>query len=149
MCFELLARCPEVKDRQGTADLAVLNTFLEVASLSGPLRFRTEAEKQTHWRSLCPGAPRAAGETEWSPEGTEERRAPYIEVCTALPQRGLLPWNPKHKHPDWSILPKSFIEMMVLRPASSPRKTKLVEPELLGRIPGHYLQELPHRQVTY
>ncbi len=91
VCFELLAWCPEVEDRQGTADLAVLNTFLEVASLSGPLRFRTEAEKDTRWRSLCPGAPRAAEETERSPEGTEERRTPYTEVCTALPQRGLLP----------------------------------------------------------
>ncbi len=29
------------------ANLAVLNTFLEVASLSGPLRFWAEAEKET------------------------------------------------------------------------------------------------------
>ncbi len=89
MCFELLARCPEVEDRQGTADLAVLNTFLEVVSLSGLLRFRAEAERNTRWRPLCPEAPRVAGVTERSPEGTEERRAPYNEVCTGLPQRGL------------------------------------------------------------
>ncbi len=95
VCFELLARCPEVEDRQGMADLAVLNTFLEVASLSGPLRFRAEAEKETRWRSLCPEALRVAGETERSPEGTEERQAPYTEVCTALRQRGLPPQSPK------------------------------------------------------
>ncbi len=67
------------------AYLAVLDMFLEVASLSGPLRFRAEAERRTRWRSLCPEAPRVAGVTERSPEGTEERRAPYSEVCTALP----------------------------------------------------------------
>ncbi len=76
VCFELLAWCNGVEDLQGTADLAVLNTFLEVASLSGPLHFRAEGERKTRWRS---------------PEGTEERRAPYTEVCTALPQRGLPP----------------------------------------------------------
>ncbi len=91
VCFELLARCPEAEDQQGTADLAVLNTFFEVASLSGLLRFRAEAEIETRWRLLCPEAPRVAGETELSLEGTEERRAPYTEVCTALPQRGLPP----------------------------------------------------------
>ncbi len=95
VCFELLARCPEAEDRQGTADLAVLNTFLEVASLSGLLRFRAEAEIETRWRLLCPEAPRVAGETELSLEGTEERRAPFTEVCTALPQRGLPPRSPK------------------------------------------------------
>ncbi len=92
VCFELLARCPEAEDRQGMVDLAVLNTFLEVASLSGPLRFWTEAEKETRWRSLCPEAPRVA---ERSTEGTEGRRAPYTEVCTALPQKGLPPQSPK------------------------------------------------------
>ncbi len=81
-------RCPEAEDRQGTANLAALKTSEEVASFSGPLRFRAEAEKETRWRSLCPEAPRVAGDTVQSPEGTEERRAPYNEVNTALPQRG-------------------------------------------------------------
>ncbi len=35
VCFELLARCPGAEDRQGTADLAVLNTFFRG---SKPLR---------------------------------------------------------------------------------------------------------------
>ncbi len=67
-----------------------------------------------------------AGETERSPEGTEERQTPYTEVCTTLPQRGLPPHKVlSHKH----FLLKSSIETMVLRPASLPRKAKLVEPE--------------------
>ncbi len=51
---------------------------------SGP-----EAERETCWSSLCPEPPRVAGEMEQSPEGTEERRAPYAEVCTAFTQRGV------------------------------------------------------------
>ncbi len=85
MCSELLARCPEAEDRQGTTDLSVLNTFLEVACLSGPLGFRAEAERNTHWRSWCPEAPGVEGLMEQSPERTEERQAAFIEVCTALP----------------------------------------------------------------
>ncbi len=69
--------------------------FLEVVSFSGPLHFQAEAEKETRWRSLCPKAPRLAEEKERSPEGTEERRAPYTEVCTTLPQRGLPSRSPK------------------------------------------------------
>ncbi len=61
---------------------------------SKPLRFWAEAEKEVRWRSLCPEALKVAGETERS-EGTEERRAPYTEVCTALSQRGLPPRSPK------------------------------------------------------
>ncbi len=94
VCFELLARCFEAEDRQGTADLAALNTFLEVASLSRQLRFRAEAEEETRWRSMCPG-PRVAGEMERSPVDTEERRVPYTEVCTALLQSGLPSRSPK------------------------------------------------------
>ncbi len=40
VCSELLVRCPEVEDWKGMADLAVLNTFLQVASLSGLLRLQ-------------------------------------------------------------------------------------------------------------
>ncbi len=90
-CSELIIRCPEADTWQGMADLAVLSILLGVASLSGPLRFRAEAERGTRWRSLCPEAPRVAEELERSPEGTEERQAPYSEVYTALPQRGLPP----------------------------------------------------------
>ncbi len=80
MCFELLAWCPEAEDRQGTANLAVLETFLEVASLSGPIHFWPEAERHTCHRSLRPEAPWVAGLADQSPEGTEERRAPCDEV---------------------------------------------------------------------
>ncbi len=77
--------------RQETADLSVVRMFLEVASLSGLLHFWAEAKRRTRWRLLCLEAPRMAGVTERSPEGTEERWAAYSEVCTALPQRGLPP----------------------------------------------------------
>ncbi len=90
-CSELIVQCPEADTRQEMADLAVLSILLGVASLSGPLRFRAEAERGTRWRSLCPEAPRVAGVTERSPEGTEERRAPYFEVYTDLPKWDLPP----------------------------------------------------------
>ncbi len=40
VCLELLARCPEAEDRQGTAELTALETPEGVASLLAPLRFR-------------------------------------------------------------------------------------------------------------
>ncbi len=94
--------------------MVFLNTFLEVESLSGLLHFRGEAERNTRWRSLCPEAPGVAGVTERSPEGTEERRAPYTEVCTALPQRALPSDVLGHKRQD--LLAEAFLlKMTVLR----------------------------------
>ncbi len=52
----------------------------------------------TRWRPLCPEALAVAGLTARSPEGTGERRAPYNEVYTALPQRGLPSEAMGHKH---------------------------------------------------
>ncbi len=118
VCFELLAWCPEAEDWQGTANLDVLNTFLEVASLSGPLRFRAEAERKTHWRSLCPEALGVAGVTERSLEVTEERRAPYTEVCTTHLQRGLPSDVLGRKRQD--LLTEAFLlKMTVLRSVTS------------------------------
>ncbi len=69
------------------ADLAALETSEEVASLSVPLRFQAdETERSARWRLLHPEAPPVSGLADRSPEGTEERRAPYDEVYTALPQ---------------------------------------------------------------
>ncbi len=74
--------------RQGTADLAALETPEGVASLPAPLHFwAEETERNARWRPLRPGT--LAGLADWSPEGTEERRAPCNAVYTALPQRGL------------------------------------------------------------
>ncbi len=88
VCLELLARCPEAEDRQGTAALAALETPEGVASLSVPLRFQAgETERSARWRPLLPGT--LAGLADRSPEGTEERRAPCNAVYPALPQRGL------------------------------------------------------------
>ncbi len=54
--LELLARCPEAEDRQGTAALATLETPEGVASLSALLRFQAEeTERSTRWRPLRPG----------------------------------------------------------------------------------------------
>ncbi len=87
VCLELLARCPEAENRQGTAALAALETPEGVASLSVPLRFRAgETERSARWRPPRPGT--LAGLADRSPEGTEERRAPCDAVYTALPQRG-------------------------------------------------------------
>ncbi len=56
VCLELLARCPEAEDRQGTAALAALETPEGVASLSVPLHFRAgETERSARWRPLRPG----------------------------------------------------------------------------------------------
>ncbi len=86
--LERLARCPGAEDRQGTADLAALETPEGVASLPAPLHFwAEETERNARWRPLRPGT--LAGLADWSPEGTEERRAPCNAVYTALPQRGL------------------------------------------------------------
>ncbi len=85
--LELLAQCPEVEDRQGTAALAALETPKGLASLSAPLRFRAEeTERCTSWRPLRPGP--LAGLADRSPEGTEDRRATCNVVYPALPQRG-------------------------------------------------------------
>ncbi len=61
------------------ADLAVLETLLGVASPSGPLRFRAEAERYTLHRPPRPEAPWVAELADQSPEGTEERQAPCDE----------------------------------------------------------------------
>ncbi len=45
--LELIARYPEMLDRQGMADLAALKTSEEVTSLPVPLRFRAETERST------------------------------------------------------------------------------------------------------
>ncbi len=92
--LERLARCPGTEDRQGTADLAALETPEGVASLPSPLHFwAEETERSARWRPLCPRT--LAGLADWSPEGTEERRAPCNAVYTALPQRGRpsRPWT--------------------------------------------------------
>ncbi len=80
---ELLAWCPEAEDRQGTPVLAALKTSEEVTSLPVPLRFWAETERSAHGKPLHPETP--AGLAEQSSEGTEERRAQYNEVYTALP----------------------------------------------------------------
>ncbi len=86
--LERLARCPGAEDRQGTADLAALETPEGVASLPAPLHFwAEETARSARWRPLRPGT--LAGLADWSPEGTEERRAPCNAVYPALPQRGL------------------------------------------------------------
>ncbi len=100
--------------RQEMADLSVVRMFLEVARLSGPLRFWAEAKRRTRWRFLCLEAQRMAGVTERSPEGTEERRAPYSEVCTALPQRGLPPVALDRNHQD-HLAEAFLLKMTVLR----------------------------------
>ncbi len=118
-----------------------------VASISAPLRFQVEeTEMCARWRSLCPGTPYVAGLTDRSPE---ERRAPCTTVDAALSQRGLIspgPWAPGLPQP------RSPIETTVLMPASSPRKTRLTEPELvqagpnetrLARVPPGDLQREP------
>ncbi len=60
--LELLARCPEVKDRYGTADLAALKTSEEVASLPVPLRFRAKTERSAHGKPLRPETPAVLAE---------------------------------------------------------------------------------------
>ncbi len=87
--LEWLARCPEAEDRHGTAALAASRDPQKgVASLSAPLRFRAEETvRSARWRPLRPGT--LAGLADWSPEDTEERRAPCNAVYSALPQRGL------------------------------------------------------------
>ncbi len=71
--LELLARCPEAEDRQGTDDLAALETSQDRYISGRKLRY-------TRWRPLCFEAPGVAELMEQSPEGTEERWAPYAEV---------------------------------------------------------------------
>ncbi len=85
--LELLARCPKVEDRQGTATLAALETPKKAANLSAPLHFWVEeTERRARWRPLRPGT--LAGLADRSPEGTEEKRAPCNAVYTALTQKG-------------------------------------------------------------
>ncbi len=131
--------------RQGTADLAALETPEGVASLPAPLHFwAEETERNARWRPLRPGT--LAGLADWSPEGAEERRAPCNAVYTALPQRGLPLTSPGPWHQD--CLRSLLLEMTVLRPTSSLRKTR--NQSLLRQIPiRHAWQGLPHRQVTY
>ncbi len=67
--LELLARFPEVGDRQETADLAALESPEGVASLPAPLHFWVEEiERSARWRLLRPGT--LAGLADRSPEGT-------------------------------------------------------------------------------
>ncbi len=61
-------------DQQGMTKLAALITSLEDVSLPEPLRFWVDTEN-------CALKHRGVvGLTDRSPEGTEERRAPYDEV---------------------------------------------------------------------
>ncbi len=83
--LELLARCPEAEDWQGTADLAALKTSEEVASLPVPLHFRAETERNARGKPLRPET--LAGLAKRSPEGTEERWHLTIR-CTPLFPRG-------------------------------------------------------------
>ncbi len=54
--LELLARCPEVEDWQGTAAVAALETLKGAASRSALLSFRAEeTERSARWRPLRPG----------------------------------------------------------------------------------------------
>ncbi len=131
--------------RQGTADLAALETPEGVASFPAPLHFwAEETERSARWRPLRPGT--LAGLADWSPEGTEERRAPCNAVCTPLFPRGACPHQSWAWHQDW--LRSLLLEMTVLRPTSSLRKTR--NQSLLRQIPiKHAWQGLPHRQVTY
>ncbi len=79
-----------MKDQQETAAPAALETPKGAVSLSVSLCFwMEEAERRARCRLLPPEAPSVVGLAEQSPEGTEERRAPYDVVHTALPQRGL------------------------------------------------------------
>lgn len=84
------------------ADLAALETSLEVMTLpdcSDPhTTFRANAERCACWIRLCPETPGVVGLTGLSPEGTEERRTPYDEVYTALPQRGPPSEDLWHRH---------------------------------------------------
>ncbi len=87
-----------MENGQGTADLVALETSLKVVSLPEPLHFSAEADRSARWRPLCPEAPDVAGLTDRSPEGIEERWAPYDEVYTTLPQRGLPSGVLSHGH---------------------------------------------------
>ncbi len=81
VCLELLARCPEVEDRQGMAGLVALKTLKWAASLSVSLCFRAEeTERSSGRRPLRPGT--LAGLADRSPESTEERRAPCNAAST-------------------------------------------------------------------
>ncbi len=86
--LELLARCPEAEDQQGTNALAALEPQKRAVNLSALLRFRVEeTERSAHLRPLRPKS--LAGLADRSPEGTEDRRAPCNVVYPTLPQRGL------------------------------------------------------------
>ncbi len=77
---------------------------------------KVETESRAHWRPLCPEAPEVAGLTDQSSEGTEERQAPYDEVYTVLPQRGL----PSEALCVIDLFAEAFLERMaVLRSAFS------------------------------
>ncbi len=56
VCLELLAWCPEVEDRQDTAELAARETPKGVARLSAMLRsWVDKTERNACWRPLRPG----------------------------------------------------------------------------------------------
>ncbi|XP_073699875.1 adhesion G protein-coupled receptor E3-like [Garra rufa] len=70
-------------DRQGTANLAALETSLEVTSLA-LLHSRADATRCARLRLLCHEAPEVAGLTD-----ILRALIPYDEFYTALPQKGL------------------------------------------------------------
>ncbi len=79
-------RCPEADDRQGTTDLTALVPSSEGASFPVPYRRPAATGKFALGNPLSPEAPGVAGVSVKLPEGTEEDRAPYTEVCTSPPQ---------------------------------------------------------------
>ncbi len=116
--LERLAWCPEAGDRQEMADLATIETPVGVTSLPALLHYwAEETERSARWRPLRPGT--LAGLADRSPEGTEERWAPYDAVYTALPQRSRPSKALGHWHQDF--LAENYpVRMMVCRSVFSP-----------------------------
>ncbi len=144
MYLERLARCPGTEDRQGTADLAALETPEGVASFPAPLHFwAEETERNARWRPLRPG--------HWQGWQTDLLRAlrrdgHRVMRCTPLFPRGLALTSPGPWHQD--CLRSLLLEMTVLRPTSSLRQTR--NQSLLRQIPmRHAWQGLPSRRVAY
>ncbi len=115
VCLELLARCPDVEDRQETTGPAALGTPEGAASLSAPLcLWAEETERSSRWRPLHPET--LAGLADRSPEGTEETWAPCNAVYAALPQRGQPSKVLGHRQQD--VLAEDYpVRMTVRRPA--------------------------------
>ncbi len=93
-----------------------------VASLPAPLHFWAEETKRSaHWRLLRHGT--LAGLADRSPEGTEERRAPFDAVYTALPQWGRPSKALGHWHQD--ILAEDYPVRIMVRRSLFGRKRPL------------------------